>query len=139
MFLLLLFAVSATAFMQYVNYDEYANTCDAVDYAPSVLENHKPSYDIGTKVAAPVYILPKHGSVVEHKEGYGGYDYKKWKKYYKKHHHSSYKKKSRGGKSKKNRKCKNNKRTSRSPSLVTYLPDVQSIENRAEMMHARSV
>uniref|UniRef100_A0A0N5AJ19 DUF4774 domain-containing protein n=1 Tax=Syphacia muris TaxID=451379 RepID=A0A0N5AJ19_9BILA len=38
----------------------------ACGYGPArILENHKPQYDIETKVAAPVYILPKHGSVVD--------------------------------------------------------------------------
>lgn len=30
-----------------------------------IIERHEPRYNVETKVAAPVYILPKHGPVVD--------------------------------------------------------------------------
>uniref|UniRef100_A0A0N5AXX3 Secreted protein n=1 Tax=Syphacia muris TaxID=451379 RepID=A0A0N5AXX3_9BILA len=54
----------------------YTNTCNCPCHryhewsGIRVIESHQPVYKVKTKVAAPVYILPKHGPVVSGRQTY---------------------------------------------------------------------
>lgn len=42
---------------------EFTDTFDNPEQRLIIVEKHEPAYHVETKVAAPVYILPKHGPV----------------------------------------------------------------------------